>query len=99
MVRFDSQVLIPDHGKYRWATHRRLLQLILPRGCSLTIGDGSPDPNDPTRFVIPYTMGTQHGTIVGRVQLDDSILLRVSSGPLMLFECGWPYVPIPGGMK
>jgi hypothetical protein len=99
----ESQVLIPEKTTYkwanRWANHRRIVQLILPRGCALTIEDGSPDQTDATRFTIPYTLGTQRGTMAGKLQPDDSILLQVRTGPLVLFLPDAPYVPIQRAPK
>jgi hypothetical protein len=72
-----------------------LTTMVLPAAEQLSLFDGQPDPIDPSRFTIPYKLKGQAGTIEGRLKDDNTVILQVLDGPLVLFEKDFPYVPRP----
>jgi hypothetical protein len=42
---------------------------------------GQPDPNDPTRFTIPYWVNGEAGIIDGRIDAFSGVQLNVRNGP------------------
>jgi hypothetical protein len=60
--------------------------MILPWAERFSLYDGKPDPIDGSRFRMAYRLAEQQGAIEGRLENDDSVILQVIEGPLVLFE-------------
>ena len=67
--------------------------LLIPSTEHFSLMEGKPDPIDRSRFTIGYKIRGQDGTIVGQLNDDNSVVLRVLDGPLVLFEKDAPFVP------
>lgn len=68
------------------------ISFALGNGRNVKVFNGTPDPNDPSRFTITYDVDGSRGTIDGWLEAPDSLRMRVRDGPAAPYnsEEWWP---------
>jgi hypothetical protein len=89
LLELHAEVLSVSNGSLPLSsTPTYAAAIVLQANEKFSLLAGQPDPTDRTRFTIGYSVSGESGRIEGRLQDDDSVVLRVLDGPLILFHFG-----------